>query len=198
MSTLKVDVKASIPKLEIYAALLGGTALLLAAIEAVKQKTHAHIFDISLHRHDSANRVGGTFTGYLADRALGVQSAVASVSGSEGSFVIEHPGVGRAFHDVTIVPKNGAKYIPIPINARAYGRSPREFAGEPIRFVKKGGGSGKSKSENQKPPDESIPAWLLVESVTQRQDRSLLPSQEDWEKAAVAGMMERIFGAKAA
>ena len=159
---------------------------------AVKEKTVDYLRDLSGSRHSSANRLGGTPTGFLADRTQAVENAPLTVSGSEASFTINHPGAARAFHDVTITPGNGAHFIPIPLNALAYGHSPREF--QKNIFIKKGAGTGGAKKVS-KPIDDSIPAWLLVESVMQPQDRTLLPSPEEWGAAAKNAAIELITSA---
>ena len=194
MSTINLEVTSRIPRLEWFARLLGGSILIRAGIASVKEKTVDYLRGLQ-DRHDSANRLGASFTGFYGDRTQAVENAALSVSDSEASFSISHQGVGRAFHDVTITPKNGAHYIPIPLNALAYGRSPRQF--QKVVFIKKGAGKGGAKKES-KPIDDSIPAYLLVESVLQRQDRTLLPSQQEWERAAVAGMLEKIQANNAA
>jgi len=189
MSALNVAVTIHSPKLAALSALLGGTMLMRAMGVAVKEKTVDYLRDLAGSRHDSANRVGGSYTGFYADRTQAVEGAALTVGSTEASFTVNHPGVGRAFHAITIVPKNGAQYIPIPLNALAYGRSPREF--QKNIFIKKGAAKGGSKKE-AKPFDDTVPAWLLVPSVTQPQDRTLLPSDGEWKTAAIDAAMALI------
>lgn len=47
---------------------------------------------------------------------------------SQGSIEVDIPGAGRAWHDVTIRPKN-AEHLAIPIHSSARGKSPRDFTG---------------------------------------------------------------------
>ena len=50
-----------------------------------------------------------------------------SPNGATGESIIDIPGFGRAWHDITIRPIN-AKMLAIPIHREAYGKSPRQFA----------------------------------------------------------------------
>lgn len=186
-------------KLQAFSA-AGGSAsplnVLRAMVAGVKEKVRSHMEHLAATKHDTADRLGASYTGFYADAAQGVQSAPETVSGSEGSFVLTTPGLSRAFQAITIVPKNGAQNIPIPLNALAYGHSPLEFEGQPKRFIKKGQGGGNS-DKPRKPIeiDDSVPAWLLVPSVTQPQDPSLFPDARELKIAAIDAAMEVIQAA---
>lgn len=167
--------------------------VLRAMIQGVKDKVRLHLENLAETKHTTADRLGASYTGFYATAARGVQEAATSVNGEEGGFVLTTPGLSRAFQSITIVPKNGAQNIPIPLNAMAYGKSPREFEGQPKRFIKKGAGGGSSdKPRKVLELDDSIPAWLLVPSVTQPQDPSLFPDARALKIAAIDAAMEVI------
>ena len=140
--------------------------------EAVKEKTRDHLAALAASRHTTANRLGATPTGHLEEAARAVEDAPLTADVASASFVINHPGLSRAFHDVHIVPTGGKQFLTIPLNAIAYGRRAGEFA--KVVF---------NPGPGNVPQD--IAAYLLVRSVTQKQDRSLLPSDSEWKEAAI-------------
>jgi len=76
-------------------------------------------------QHKSAQRLGATPTGHLADayQAIEVQST------REGAFILV-PRASRlraAFGKYVLTPKNGSKFLTIPASAEAYGKRAREF-----------------------------------------------------------------------
>lgn len=154
--------------------------------EAVKEVTREHLRDLAGSRHTTADRLGGTYTGFLAQAAQAVESAPLQVGGGEAAFVINHPGIGRAFHPITIGP--GPKMLSIPLNAIAYGHRIGDFDKVQL-FIKGGQRTGAEKPRTKKNDEErgvrqDIAAFVLVRSVTQQQDRTLLPSNEQWHAAA--------------
>jgi len=146
--------------------------------EAVKELTREHLRDLAASRHTTADRLGGTYTGFLAQASQAVESAPLEVSGNEAAFVISNPGIGRAFHPITIGP--GPKKLTIPMNAIAYGHRIAEF-GKDVQIVHRG-----------EAVRQDIAAFILVRSVTQPQDRSLLPSNQEWKDAAIDAAEEII------
>jgi hypothetical protein len=143
--------------------------------EAVKEKTREHLAGLAGSRHATAQRLGGTPTGHLEEAARAVEDAPLTVDAQSAAFVINHPGISRAFHDVTIAMKD--KRLAIPVNGIAYGHSPREFA--QVQFVHRG-----------EEIRQDIAAFILCREVTQKQDRSLLPSNAEWKGAAIAAAEE--------
>jgi hypothetical protein len=186
--TLTIDLEsAGLRDLELMLGPSKRVELHQAMGEGVRLKTFEHLAELSLTKHTTANRLGATPTKHLADAAKAVEKSPVEADGSGGTLTINWPGLGRALHDVTIVPQT-TEFIPIALNALAYGRSPREFGR--VAFVggrgKPAAGSDKPKRKPQerKPIPMDIPAYLLVRSVTQHQDRSLLPSEDEWAAAA--------------
>ena len=115
-----------------------------------------------------------TFSNVAAASAL-------SADPSGATLTISHPGFIRAFRTVKIVPRE-AKSLAIPIHALSYGHRAGELWDRMHLFIPKGkniiaatiGGT-------------LTPLYALCKSVTQKQDRSLLPSDAEFQKAAVDG-----------
>ncbi len=191
---MKIDVTIRNPLLERYSAALDSperTALNAAMGTEVQVVTENHLRGLAATRHATADRLGASYTGFMAQAAEKVASPAAlSADPSAATLTINHPGIARAFHPITITPHN-ATYLAIPLNALAYGRRPREFDKVVLIFKggsRKGGAEPrKEKSDEEKAAPVDLPAFLLVRSVTQQQDRTLLPSNEEWEKAAATG-----------
>jgi hypothetical protein len=134
-------------------------------------------FLVGTPRHRTAERLGATPTGFRAKNARAIQpdwdieAAILRIPRSTG--------LARAFGDVVIEPKSGRKYLTIPDHAETYGRSVRDFPEGTFNFAILYGhrpfpvlifaedGGRHLKGE--------VGYWLR-KKVTQKQDRSLLPS----------------------
>lgn len=162
--------------------------------------TENHLRDLAANRHTTAERLGAAPTGFLALAADQVSSPAAlSAELDAATLTIRFPGVTRAFGAITIKPINST-FLAIPLNALAYGRRPAEMrlTGEKVALIiKDGHRTGKekprtAKSEEEKNARQDIAAFVLVRSVTQQQDRSLLPSDQQWEGWAKTGAENEI------
>jgi len=148
---------------------------------AVEAENLTRFYLKNLNRHDTANRLGAKPQQVFADAADSVES---SVGNAFASVSISHPVIGRAFHDRDIKPKK--KYLTIPVNAAAYGRRAGEFddlifvrntpSGTPI-LARKVDGSGEMLET----------MYVLVKGVHQDQDRTLLPSDDQYGEAMERG-----------
>jgi hypothetical protein len=154
----------------------------LSMITEVQHVTEAHLWQLAAVKHATAERLGAGPSGHLAEAATKVAQTVPESSASEGSLSINHPGMGRAFHDVTITKPGGM--IAIPLCALAYARKPSQlWDGSFFMQRVKGKLYIFKKVAGAKP----LALYLLVRSVTQKQDRSLLPSDDHWADAALSG-----------
>lgn len=155
-----------------------------------------HVHAYARTHHDSANRLGAQPTGHFED-------AVDSISyGPDGNgaaaVTIPIPGFARVFGNLTITPKN-AKALTIPINSISYGRRAgevRHLGFTLFKFGKKEGGQDGVLYGYRDGDDHIEPLYALKRRVTLRQDRSMLPSDEDMTKAAQDGMVEAIRAAR--
>jgi len=179
-----------------------------AAGHRLIRDTSAHVARWGLSH---PNQLGGRRTNYWAGMAAKINPGdCLEVSDSAATVTLggpEMPGLMRAFGDITIVPGTktpGAKYIPLPARSEAYGMKPREFGAALVLFWKGNGRvgglaeavpvtrtkntqGGKNGSTYFRP---GLVMYWFVTEVTQPQDRSLLPSDEELSNSANAGAAE--------
>lgn len=149
--------------------------------------TRNHLVAIAQTRHATAQRLGATPTGHWGQAA----EKTSFEANQEGAIIsIDQPGISRVAHDVTIVPDAGKKYLTLPAIAEAYGQRAYRVPDLTLMIRMVDGsrravalarveGEGKDRTE-------TVWYWL-VKSVTQTQDRTLLPSDEEYNLAALAG-----------
>lgn len=156
------------------------------------------------------NKLGGRRTNYWAGIAAKINPHdCLDVSNDSAAVTLggpEMPGLMRAFGDITIVPGTktaGVKYIPIPARAEAYGIRPREISGLVLFWKGKGKVGGlaegiaatrtKSTKKGAKGSQYFRPGLVMywfADHVTIPQDRSILPSEQEWSDSANAGASE--------
>ena len=147
-----------------------------AAAGALQALIMRHLQKVARDRHDTANRLGATPTGFWSGAAQAVRLQ-AHASDSEVS--VTHPGIARALRDVVIRPRR-AKALAIPLHAKAYGKRPREFA------KLSGAALFRPKGTRVLATEEGgrlTPMYALCASVTQRRDPTLLPDAESIDGA---------------
>lgn len=123
-------------------------------------------------RHATANRLKAKPTGFRAKNA----KQVAADSNQEEAQVLiaRSTGLGRAFHDMLILPGSGKTYLTIADHERTYGRSVRDFPEGTFRFQLMGRFAAFIFNDS-----DQVGYWLKT-SVEQKQDRSLLPSDKGY------------------
>lgn len=143
-----------------------------------------HLTDVAGRRHASARRLGAEPTGFLADAA---GSVVAAPEPRTVVVRIDSPGVKRAYHDIAIKPKNGAKYLTIPIHALSYGRraSSVERLAAARLFVVKGDNQALL-AARERATGRLLPLYILKRTVRQAQDPSLMPSEAEIRQRLVS------------
>ena len=151
--------------------------------------TRQHLTTLAGTRHATANRLGATPSGHLARAAESVTS-----KGTDDAAIISitSPGISRAFGDVTINAKSG-KWLTIPATAEAYNRRARSFNDLRVAFFGKGRmalvkAEQSSTADRKESGGRSEVYYWLKKSVTQKQDRTLLPPDDDFASAAVQGI----------
>ena len=117
------------------------------------------------------------------------------VQGNNVYVSINIPGITRALHAVVIRPIE-AKMLAIPISPEVYGMQPREYN---IRFPKghpealfrpKNGKSFLAKKGNN---GQLVVMYYLRDMVKQPQDRTLLPPDEQMDKAINDSLHDALF-----
>ena len=155
------------------------------AVMAVRGKTFTQDYLRGLNRHRTAERLGATPGGHHQKAAAAVEAA-----SDDGQAVIRIPrrtGLGRAFGDVVLRPGSGRTYLTIPAHAKTYGRSVRDFPEDSFRFVPLGRFRALVWAAG---PDKGEVAYWLKREVTQKQDRTLLPSDEGYAGVARRAAIE--------
>ena len=94
-----------------------------AAAGALQVLVMRHLQKVARERHDTANRLGATPTGFWSGSAQAVRL---HTHANDAEVSVTHPGIARAVRDVIIRPRR-AKALTIPLRAEAYGRRPREL-----------------------------------------------------------------------
>jgi hypothetical protein len=164
--------------------------------------TRDYLIGIAGKRHKTADRLGANPTGHL-ERAA--QSVSSEANAEEAIIGVTSPGMSRALEDLTIKPKN-RKYLTIPATAEAYGRRAGSFNdlrlavfGKTLALVKaeqssladrKRSGFSVDKNNLRAPMKDAgkgVVYYWLVKSVFQKQDRTLLPSDDLYKAAAEEG-----------
>lgn len=172
----------------------------------------AHLLNLAATRHDTANAMGATPSGHLARAA---ESVVEFSTESTATISIFSPGIARAFRDITIVPTGDRKFLTIPVIKEAYNQRAYRVrdlvaivSGDKGVLMKPQAGTShtyktrrydRRRKDGAKYSTETIQGgrfgtvwYVLVRRVTQKQDRSLLPSDEQFRIAAQEGARDYV------
>lgn len=166
---------------------------------AMAAQARLFIQEYLLHtpRHKTAERLGATPTGFRARNA----EAIRDDSNAEEAAVLfpRSTGLGRAFHDVVILPGTGKTYLTIPDHPLTYGRGVRDFPEETFKFAILHAHRPFPVLLFAEGPNKGDVAYWLRRRVIQKQDRSLLPSdaaiRETSRRAAVVYLTSAIYRA---
>lgn len=141
--------------------------------ERVENLMRRYLAQIATERHKTADALGATPTGILSRAAESPESR----GTREAAVITLRPAeiLARAFHDVEIVPRAGKQWLTIPINKETYGKRAGEF--DDLFFIYNSE-SNTGLLARRAANANLIPMFLLVRKVTQKQDRTLLPSDE--------------------
>ena len=190
-------------------ALTNQVPILTAMGHRLVRDTSRHVSEWGLGH---PNKLGGRRTNFWTGIAAKINPGECLDVDAHGATMSiggpDMPGLSRAFGDVTIKPGTktpGAKYIPIPARAEAYGMRPREM-NNLVVFWGKNGPAGLKEVDHQavtvvgdykKKKGQSVSGytkagavsgglvmfWFATE-VHQPQDRTILPSEEAWSQSA--------------
>ncbi len=173
-----------------------------AAIE-VSGLVREHLERESVTRHDTADRLGARRTGHLEDAA---QSVAHTVDDDGASVSISSPGIRRAAGSYEIRPRQ-ARALTIPVHRLAYGHRVAELRARGIEIFRPVAPGGRRGSGPHRDYLATVGSdgrlevlYLLRQSVTIPQDRTLLPSDDALSDAATRGaraVMQALIGAPA-
>ena len=156
-----------------------------AAANAVRIIIRDHLSAQSARRHFTAANLGAMPTGILEKAAA---KTTFHADQDHGEVVIPTPAVARAFGDVTIAAQRAGS-LTLPISRFAYAHRVGELKANGWSIFRPKGHDilmGNLKDE------DPVPLYILKKRVTQRQDRSLLPSDADIGTAAARAMITEI------
>ena len=134
-------------------------------------------------RHGTAQRLGAQPLRHLEEAA---QSTEWTADAEAAAVTVHSPGISRVFHPLQLAPKR-AQSLTIPVHWLGYGQSASEVSAAYRLFRPKG-------KDYLMADVEGTPTviYLLRKQVTVPQDRSLLPSDAELEKAAKKGYKDAI------
>lgn len=188
--SLNVDVQeGSTPKLRQF---LAGLTDLRGLHESIglraRTLTRDHLIGIAGSRHATANKLGASPSGHWAQAA---EKTSFEADANSATVTISHPGIGRAMHDVDILPKG--KCLTIPLIAFAYNvRAAAVWESEGLFVLKSKSGNAKAVAGKRLAGGTFQPWYLLVPKVHQAQDRSLLPSDDEYRIAGKEGARDYV------
>lgn len=169
-----------------------------------------YLIGLAATRHRTATSLGAQPTGHLAEAAEKVSRTNALEDTGDGVAIsLEQPGMRRAFEDVEIRPGPGKKYLTIPARSEAYGNRAYRFDTLEVLFGKNGPYAlaerahtdlkWRSKNkvkyrdlEGSRTVAGGMIFYWLVKSVSQEQDRSLLPSNNEIAYAGASGARDYV------
>lgn len=145
--------------------------ILSVAASRVAELVRRHLSAASASRHATADRLGANRTGFLEE---GARSGVTPrATPDEAEVLIRVPGISRAFRDLEIRPRR-ANALTIPLDALSYSRRVGE-----VRALGWSVFRPKGKNVLMGAKDgETKSLYALVKSAHLRQDRGLLPADE--------------------
>lgn len=157
----------------------------------VSELVRSHLSSASASRHETADRLGANRTGFLEK---GARSGVTPhATADEAEVLIRVPGISRAFRDLTVTPKN-ANALTIPLDALAYNARVSQVRALGWSIFRP---KGKNVLMGTK-DGETKTLYALVKSAHLRQDRGLLPADEEISstaKLSIKQYLQRRFAA---
>ena len=157
---------------------LGNPEKLHALIATGAEKaTRDHIIRQAPERHKTAEGLGADPTGEMTKAA----GRVTSESSAEDAMVsVPSYLFRRAFGPVSIRPIS-SPVLTIPASAPAYGKRAGELRSQGWKIFRPGTSKVLLGYKDKETP---IPLYFLASAVTQQQDRTLLPSNDEFAKVA--------------
>ena len=167
-------------------------SILSRAASRVSELVRRHITETAAPTHHAtADRLGANRTGFLEE---GARSGVTPhATSDEAEVLIRVPGISRAFRDLTVTPKN-ANALTIPLDALSYSRRASEVRALGWSIFRP---KGKNVLMGTK-DGETKTLYALVKSAHLRQDRGLLPDDEEISstaKLSIKQYLQRRFAA---
>lgn len=166
----------------------GRTLLYERIAIGIQELTIRHFAQLAGSRHATAERLGASPTNYFAQAA---EKTAITADEAGATLILSQPGLIRALRDVTIQAKN-AGALTIAVDRLAYGRRAGEFAGQLFLWRSRTTGAAFLAMRHPQNGASLQLMYLLLRSVTQRQDRTLLPSDQAYREAALTAAIDLI------
>lgn len=168
----------------------GRRSLFSVAANALRIRVRGHLALLAASRHGTAQALGARPTGHLA---RGARAVTFEADADHGAVVIPIAGIGRAFRDVEIRPRN-ADALTLPVHAAAYGHRVAELRRMGWTIFRPKGvdvlmGARKGAKGGMEP---AVALYALKRRAKLRQDRSLLPTDAEMSASAAKAMLMEI------
>ena len=168
----------------------GRRGLHAVAAEDLANWIQAHVRAYAMGKHGTARAFGARPTGHY-EKGLAAISTSATADG--GSVTVPIPGIGRAWGDVTVRPKR-SRALTVPLRGggpEIYGRTVGELRALGWSFFARKGVLFGTRGEGGK--RETRAMFVLKTLVVQKQDPSLLPSQDEIAKRAATAKVKYVL-----
>lgn len=170
----------------------GRKKMYASAARSVAALVQRHLFALDQERHATAEKLGVKPTNIIGRTAEGVS---VRQDGPDTFVVVPHRMFRRAFQNVEIAPRT-AKALAIPVAGEAYDKAPRSFSDLFVWSRKRGtdGEDDKGAAFLARRKGDALQLMYLLRQgrIRQKQDRSLLPGDEEMSKAAKSGISAEI------
>ncbi len=153
--------------------------------------------DYAQTHHRTADALGAPHTKHMERAARNMSHEFVREPGMDaGRVILKMAGIGRAFHDVDI--RMGDRRLTIPIARESYGKSVadirREYGEDAIVWFRsrKGNtvmGVRTERGRGKRRTRVTIPLFVLKESVHQRRDPDMVPSEAAISQTAKAALV---------
>lgn len=193
---VELTVKTNLRHTEaVYSALTprGRQTVFAVATRRTYNLIQSHFLAYANAHHDTADRLGAKHTKHM-ERAARDMSHESHSDG--GEIHLTMAGIGRAFHDVEIHPVEATR-LTIPISRESYGKRAREVEqryGRLFMFRSKAGNdilaANVTRGRGRRRTRTLLPLYLLRDSVFQRQDPDMLPTEQEVRRVANEGIEE--------
>ncbi|MDB6133301.1 MAG: hypothetical protein JWM59_1544 [Verrucomicrobiales bacterium] len=172
--------------------------------QSIEVATQRYLAEERGTQHETATRLGADPTHFYAGLARFVS---ASSNGDGAELTMPRQGLSRAFFTYLLEPRHGSKLLTIPVKKESYGRRARTFQGlRWSKFTDEDVAEGRSdtaglvlgKPAGRANKKKGVRAGMFIalyrgaKRATIKQDRQILPSDQEWLGAADAGVAEYI------
>lgn len=160
-----------------------GPGIRKVAAHAAARRTQDHFTKLAGERHRS-----GAFNFY----ASAARQTTGRVQGNDVIISVDHTGIGLRYFGGTVRPGAGKKYLTIPADSAAHGKTAREFGNTLFFFrSRKTGAAGLAKRGEK---NLRVMFWL-VKKTDHTPDPTVLPTEQEYFDAVepvVIAELERL------